>query len=91
MSSISIRQMRAVLPRLEHLLETEGEIVITRRGKPVARILPTRPEGGIPSRVDLRRQMRRLEVGSEELIREDRDGRGWAVYRYQRARQALPQ
>jgi prevent-host-death family protein len=76
MSSISIRQMRAVLPRLEHLLETEGEIVITRRGKPVARILPTRPEGGIPSRVDLRRQMRRLEVGSEELIREDRDGRG---------------
>jgi antitoxin (DNA-binding transcriptional repressor) of toxin-antitoxin stability system len=61
--------MRAVLPRLEHLLETEGEIVITRRGKPVARILPTAPEGGIPSRVALRRQMDRLDIGSEESIR----------------------
>jgi antitoxin (DNA-binding transcriptional repressor) of toxin-antitoxin stability system len=68
--------MRAVLPKLENLLEREGEIVITRRGKPVARILPTVPEGGIPSRVALRRQMRRLDLGSEELIREDRDARG---------------
>jgi antitoxin (DNA-binding transcriptional repressor) of toxin-antitoxin stability system len=68
--------MRAVLPRLEHLLEREGEIVITRRGKPIARILPTVPEGGVPSRAALRRQMRPLEVGSEELIREDRDARG---------------
>jgi antitoxin (DNA-binding transcriptional repressor) of toxin-antitoxin stability system len=68
--------MRTVLPRLENLLEREGEIVITRRGKPVARILPTVPERGIPSSVALRRQMRRLDLGSEELIREDRDARG---------------
>lgn len=74
--SISVREMRAALPELERLLEREGEIVITRRGKAVARILPTAPEGGIPSRAGLRRQMRRLEVGSEVLIREDRDARG---------------
>lgn len=76
MRSISVREMRTALPRLERLLEQEGEIVITRRGKPVARILPTVPEGGIPSRAGLRQRMRRLDVGSEVLIREDRDARG---------------
>jgi hypothetical protein len=42
----------------------------------VARVLPTVPEGGIPSRAELRARMQRLEVGSEVLIREDRDARG---------------
>ena len=76
MRSVSVREMRAALPRLEQLLEEEGEIVITRHGKPVARVLPTASAGGIPSRAELRRKMRRVEVGSEVLIREDRDARG---------------
>jgi antitoxin (DNA-binding transcriptional repressor) of toxin-antitoxin stability system len=50
--------------------------VITRHGRPVARVLPTVPGAGIPSRAELRRKMRRVEVGSEVLIREDRDARG---------------
>ena len=76
MRSVSVREMRTALPRLEQLLEEEGEILITRHGIPVARILPTVPAGGIPSRADLRRKMRRVEVGSEVLIRDDRDARG---------------
>lgn len=76
MRSISVREMRTELPRLERILAEEGEVVITRHGKPVARVLPTMPESGIPSRAELRARMRRLEVGSEVLIREDRDGRG---------------
>jgi antitoxin (DNA-binding transcriptional repressor) of toxin-antitoxin stability system len=76
MRSISVREIRTLLPRLERLLAREGEIVITRRGKPVARLLPTVPAGGIPSKAGLRRRMRRLDVGSEVLIREDRDARG---------------
>jgi prevent-host-death family protein len=76
MRSVSVREMRAALPRLEQLLQDEGEIVITRHGKPVARVLPTAAAGGIPSRAELRRRMRRVEVGSEVLIREDRDARG---------------
>ena len=76
MRSISVREMRAALPRLEQLLAAEGEIVITRNGKPVARGLPTAREGGIPSRPGLRRKMQRVEVGSEVLIREDRNARG---------------
>ena len=76
MRSISVREMRAALPRLEQLLRLEGEVLITRNGKPVARVLPTAPAGGIPSRAELRRKMRRVEVGSEVLVREDRDARG---------------
>ena len=76
MRSVSVREMRAALPTLERLLEEAGEIVITRNGRPVARVLPMVREEGIPSRAELRRRMRRLEVGSEVLIREDRDARG---------------
>jgi antitoxin (DNA-binding transcriptional repressor) of toxin-antitoxin stability system len=76
MRSVSVREMRTALPKLEQLLAEEGEIVITRNGKPVARVLPTVPEGGIPSRAELRARMQRLEVRSEVLIREDRDARG---------------
>jgi prevent-host-death family protein len=68
--------MRTALPRLEQRLEEEGEIVITRHGRPVARVLPTAPGSGIPSRAKLRSKMRGLEVGSEVLIREDRHARG---------------
>jgi len=32
---------------LEHVEETGEEIVLTRRGKPVARVVPDRVEGGI--------------------------------------------
>jgi len=76
MKTLSVREMRAALPTLEKLLESEGEVVITRNGRPVARLLPTAPQHGIPSRKDLRAQMRPLTVGSEVLIREDRDSRG---------------
>jgi prevent-host-death family protein len=43
MRSLSVREMRAALPRLEQLLAEEGEVVITRNGRPVARVLPTPP------------------------------------------------
>jgi prevent-host-death family protein len=49
MRSVSVREMRTALPRLEQLLAEEGEIVITRNGKPVARVLPTRTARSIPA------------------------------------------
>jgi antitoxin (DNA-binding transcriptional repressor) of toxin-antitoxin stability system len=67
--------MRTALPRLEQLLDEEGEILITRNGKPVARVLPTRSHVPVPSHADLRSRIPRLEVGSEVLIRQDRDER----------------
>jgi antitoxin (DNA-binding transcriptional repressor) of toxin-antitoxin stability system len=76
MRSVSVREMRTALPGIEQLLAEKGEIVVTRNGKPLARVLPTVPQGGIPSMAELRARMERLEVGSAALIREDRDVRG---------------
>jgi antitoxin (DNA-binding transcriptional repressor) of toxin-antitoxin stability system len=75
MRSISVSEIRAVLPRLERLL-AEGELLITRHGKPIARLVPPVHEKGIPSHAELRSRIQRLKVGSEVLIREDRDARG---------------
>jgi len=52
-----------------------GEVVVTRRGRPLARILPARSRRGIPSRGELRASMPRLKVLSETLIRQDRERR----------------
>jgi prevent-host-death family protein len=74
---LSIRQTREALARLKELLDDRGEIIITRRGRPVARVLPIdpprRPE--VVPHADLRASMPRLESGSEVLLREERDGR----------------
>ena len=75
MRSISMRALRATLSRLEELLADEGELVITLSGKPVARLLPIQSQKPIPSPADLRTRIPRLEMGSELLIRQDRNER----------------
>jgi len=75
MKALSVREARGALSHLERLLEQEGEVVITRRGKSVARLVPLERKRPIPSHRALREKMPRLGVGSEALVREDRDGR----------------
>ena len=75
MQKLSVREVRAALSRLEDLLEQEGELVITRNGAPIARVLPAVRREGMPSHADLRSRMPRLSVGSEVLIRQERDER----------------
>ena len=75
MKKLSIRDLRASLGRLDDLLEQEGEIVVTRRGKAVARLLPMRPKRRLPSHRDSRQRMPVLK-SSVESIRADRDDRG---------------
>lgn len=75
MKALTIRQMRSALARLEEIVAKEGEILITRRGHPLARVLPVRRTRSMPSHADLRARMRRLPVSSEVLVRRDRDGR----------------
>jgi len=75
MRKITTREMRSVLPHLDEYLADEGELVITRRGKPIARLLPVGEAGDKPSHADLRARIPRLGRGSEALIREDRDAR----------------
>jgi len=74
MKKISIRETRKILVKLDRVLEEEGEITITKRGNPVARIVGLNRNRKIPSHFDLRSQMPLLN-GSEETIREDRNAR----------------
>lgn len=75
MREISVREVRMLLPRLAEVLAREGEIVITRRGKPLARLVPAGPAEGMPSHAEFRARMPRLDAGSERYVREDRDDR----------------
>jgi len=63
------------LGQLGKLVEGEGEIVVTRRGKPVARLLPVKGALKRPDHAELRSEMPVLDIASEELIRMDRDER----------------
>jgi len=78
MKNINIREIRQELSHLDELLAREGEVILTRHGKPIARVLPIAQESGtlrLPSLKWLRDKMPRQEIGSEALIREDRDAR----------------
>jgi prevent-host-death family protein len=67
--------MRAALGNLDELLDREGEIILTRRGQKVARVVPIKARRRLPSHRDLRRRMPVLK-SSTALIRTDRDERG---------------
>jgi antitoxin (DNA-binding transcriptional repressor) of toxin-antitoxin stability system len=43
MKTMTVRDVRQRWPEAERALEVEGEIVVTRDGKPVARIVPVGP------------------------------------------------
>ncbi|MBV8453704.1 MAG: type II toxin-antitoxin system prevent-host-death family antitoxin [Deltaproteobacteria bacterium] len=73
MKTLSIREMRSALSHLDELVAETGEVVVTRRGYPLARILPVRPRRHIPPQTKLRASMPRLKVPSEVLVREDRE------------------
>ena len=78
MKNLNIREIRHELAHLDELLAREGEVILTRHGKPMARVLPIEQESGtlrLPSLKWLRDKMPRQTVGSEVMIREDRDAR----------------
>ena len=82
MTRMSVRDIRLRWPQAERLLATEGEIIVTRDAKPVARILPYRP----PARRQRARfdpvaharwlsrfwKGRPLRVSTDELLKRDR-------------------
>ena len=70
---LNIREMRASLGKLAELVATEGELVIRRRGEPIARVLPMTHHRRPPDHADLRRRMPLLKTSSADLIRVERD------------------
>jgi len=75
MKTLTVREMRSALAHLEDLVAEEGELVVTRRGRPLARIVPAASQRRIPSRADLRATIPKLKTPSELLIRRDRESR----------------
>jgi prevent-host-death family protein len=75
MKTLSVREARQALSHLDRLLTGEDEVIITRHGKPVARLVRVQPRRSVPSHRDLRDSMPRMREGSEKLVREDRDAR----------------
>ncbi len=75
MKELSIREARTGLSRPETLFADDCEVVITRHGRPVARLLP--PEGR-PRVRDLRAfraAQTPQQTPSEELVAEGREDR----------------
>lgn len=75
MKKLTIREARKSLTRLGQLLDVEEEVMVTRRGEPIAHLVPVNKKRPIPSHRDLREAMPRMRKRSERLIREDRDAR----------------
>ncbi len=75
MRQISVRQMRGMIGKLGELVEAEGELIVTRRGVPIAKVVPLSAARRLPSHAQLRASMPLLDVPSEALVRADRDGR----------------
>jgi len=72
---LTVRELRAALTRLEELLEREGELLVLRRGRSIARLLPVGRKRVAPSHKRLRQEMPVMSEGSEVLVRRDRDDR----------------
>jgi antitoxin (DNA-binding transcriptional repressor) of toxin-antitoxin stability system len=75
MKKLSIREARQSLSHLDRLLTVEEEVVITRRGDPIAKIVQVGRKRPIPSHQDLRDAMPKMRKGSETLLRKGRDER----------------
>jgi prevent-host-death family protein len=74
MRTLSIREVREHLTSIDELVAKEGEIVLTRHGRPIARIVPMSGPRQLPSRRALRAKTPRL-TPSETHVRADRDER----------------
>ena len=77
METYSVADTKTHLSELLTRVESGEEVLITRRGKVVARLSPERPKkkrgGGLPSMADLRAQMPMSTISSVDLVRQMRD------------------
>jgi antitoxin (DNA-binding transcriptional repressor) of toxin-antitoxin stability system len=75
MKKVSLRELREISPKLERMLAKHGEIVVTRHGKDIARVVPARRPIDFAAHEALRQSMPFQDIPSEVLVREDRDAR----------------
>jgi len=75
MKELNVREMRANIGRLDQLVDEAGELIISRRGEPIARVLPVSRRRSLPDHADLRHLTAPLKTPSADLIRAERDER----------------
>lgn len=75
MKTLSIREFRANIGHLNELVEQAGEMIVTRHGEPILRILPMNIKSERPDHNELRKKIPFLTTSSSQYIKEDRDGR----------------
>jgi antitoxin (DNA-binding transcriptional repressor) of toxin-antitoxin stability system len=75
MKKLTIREIRQSLSHLDRLLAVEEEVMITRRGDPIAKVVQVGRKRPIPSHRDLREGMKRMHKASETLLRKERGER----------------
>ena len=75
MLTLSVREMRNQLGKLDELLGETQEILVTRHNNPVARILPIKRKKQRPDHKSLRDGLPYQDVASEVLQRMDREER----------------
>ena len=74
MNTFSLAEAKARLSHLLDQVEAGEEVVITRRGQPVARMTAVeQPRQPVRSLAEFRRQMRGWRKPSSELLREMRE------------------
>lgn len=73
MRTMSIRELRASLSSIDEIVERDGDVLLTRNGRPLVRMVPLNPRLTAPSHADLRAAMPHMRVPSEDLIRADRE------------------
>ena len=75
MKELTVREMRAAIGQLDKLVNEAGELIVSRRGRPIARILPIEGARQRPDHADLRARTGQLSTPSSELMRAERDER----------------
>lgn len=77
MKRIGIREARQALPRLVDEAEAGEEILITRQGRPVARLVAVpQVTRALPALGDFRTRLGPQGTPAARLLREERDERG---------------
>jgi antitoxin (DNA-binding transcriptional repressor) of toxin-antitoxin stability system len=64
-----------VEPRIRQDVRNGREVVITERGRPVARLVPVKPLKPFPNLASVRRRMPRVEPSLSQAELDDRDER----------------
>jgi prevent-host-death family protein len=76
MKHVGIKQARQDLPDLIDRAEAGEEIVITRQGRPVAKLVAApKDRRPLPSLADFRNRLGRTGSPAVELVREERDAK----------------